>query len=83
MCTTSRVSAQGEVTVRVQIRRAQTQLTTTYNSFYYALPGIASVHPRYGPMSGGTLVVISGSALDVGNTENTTITIADELCNIM
>ena len=69
--------------IRVQIRRAQTELISTYNSFYYALPNIMSVQPRYGPLSGGTLVAMSGTALDVGNTETTTVTIAEEQCYIM
>lgn len=69
--------------VRVQVKRAQTELTSIYNSFYYVLPNITSVQPRYGPLSGGTLVIVSGTALDVGNTETTTVTIANEECYIM
>ena len=83
MCITNGASSQGEVMIRVQIRRAQTELTSIYNSFYYVLPNITSVQPRYGPLSGGTLVTISGTALDVGNTETTTVTIAEVRCCLM
>ena len=69
--------------ITVQIRRAQTELTTTYNSFEYVLPKITSVYPRYGPVSGGTLVTISGSALDAGNIEEIAVFISEEVCNIV
>ena len=71
------------MTITVQIRRAQTVVMTTYSSFNYALPHIALVHPRYGPVSGGTVVTISGSALDVGNMEAIRINVVEEICDIM
>ena len=71
------------MTIIVQIRRAQTVVMTTYSSFNYALPHIALVHPRYGPVSGGTVVTISGSALDVGNMEAIRINIVEEIFDIM
>ena len=69
--------------ITVQIRRAQTVLMATYNNFNYALPHVALVHPRHGPVSGGTIVTISGSALDVGNMDTIGIKIAEEICDIM
>ena len=83
VCITSNASTQGEVSIIVQISRGQMELTSIYNSFIYAMPKITSVHPRYGPVSGGTIVTISGSELNVGNTENISITIAGEHCEIM
>ena len=82
VCITKRASSEGERTITVRIRRAQTELTSSYNSFNYALPHVSLVHPRYGPVSGGTLVTISGGALDVGNTKMITVKIADEICEI-
>ena len=83
VCTTSGVSSEGDVVITVRIWRAQTELTATYNSFEYVLPKIISVYPRYGPVSGGTLVTISGSALDAGNTEEITVFISEEICSIV
>lgn len=71
------------MTITVQIRRAQTVLTSTYHSFNYAVPHIALVHPRYGPVSGGTVITISGSALDVGNIEAIGVKIAESICEIV
>ena len=71
------------MTITVRIRRAQTELMLTYKSFKYALPHVTLVHPRYGPVSGGTFVTISGSALDVGNTKTISVKIAEEVCGIM
>lgn len=71
------------MTITVQIRRAQTVLISVYHSFNYALPHVASVHPRYGPVSGGTVVTISGSALNVGNMEAIRVQIAERVCEIM
>ena len=71
------------MTITVQIRRAQSVVVATYNNFNYALPHVALVHPRYGPVSGGTVVTIMGSALDVGNMEAISIKVAEEICDIM
>jgi hypothetical protein len=83
VCTTDSAQSEGQMTITVQIRRAQTVVMSTYNSFNYALPHIALVHPRHGPVSGGTVVTILGSALDVGNMETIGIKVAEEICHIM
>lgn len=83
VCTTNRAPSEGRMMIIVRIRRAQTVVIATYNSFKYALPRVASVHPRQGPVSGGTVVTILGSALDVGNVESIRVKIAEEICDNM
>lgn len=83
VCTTNRASSEGEMTITVQIIRAQTVLMLTYNSFNYALPRVSSVYPNYGPVSGGTFATILGSALNVGNAETIRVKLAEQVCEIM
>ncbi len=42
-------------------------------SFTAVYPAVNSVNPTFGPMAGGTTVVVRGTGLDVGNRENTSV----------
>ena len=41
--------------------------------YYIETPSVESVRPEYGPISGGTIVTITGTNLDIGNKENTKV----------
>ena len=42
---------------------------------YIADPTISSVSPTFGPMAGGSTLTVSGTILNIGNTENTRVTL--------
>ncbi len=44
-------------------------------SFTTVDPTVSSVTPTFGPMAGGTKVVVRGSALNVGNQEDTRVSL--------
>ncbi len=57
------------------------------DSFTAVDPTINRVTPTFGPMAGGSVVVVSGTALDVGNQENTRVSLeisewSRYVCNI-
>lgn len=43
---------------------------------------ITSIFPAFGPMAGGTLVFVSGNNLDIGNVEETRVTLNGKECII-
>ena len=43
--------------------------------FRLGQPRVYSVSPSYGPAAGGTVVIIRGEDLDIGNTERTTVSL--------
>ncbi len=55
-------------------------------SFTTVDPTVNSVTPTFGPMAGGTKVVVRGTALDVGNQEDTRVSLeisgSNYVCNI-
>ncbi len=55
-------------------------------SFTAVDPTVSSVTPTFGPMAGGTAVVVSGTGLDVGNQEETRVSLevsgSNYVCNI-
>ncbi len=42
-------------------------------------PTVSSVTPTFGPMAGGTTVVVRGTALNVGNQEDTRVSLEIKL----
>ncbi len=56
-------------------------------SFTAVDPTVNSVTPTFGPMAGGTAVVVRGTALDVGNQEDTRVSLeingSGYICNIL
>ena len=55
---------------------------STTSQFSVETPNITGVDPEFGPVSGGTAVVVSGDSLRVGNRENTNITVNGIECAI-
>ena len=82
VCSTTLSNVELNVNVSVEIWRMDTNKRATYHSFKYALPVISSVFPLYGPISGGTRVIIRGSELNISDTALTTATIAGIECDI-
>ncbi|KAK3609539.1 hypothetical protein CHS0354_007345 [Potamilus streckersoni] len=58
--------------------------TDTYreHKFYYKTPTLTSVHPLYGPQSGGTNITLMGTDFDIGTNESVQIVIGDVPCRI-
>ena len=56
------------------------------DSFIAVYPTVNSVTPTFGPMAGGTTVAVSGTGLDVGNQERTSVSLnisgSSYVCNI-
>ncbi len=56
-------------------------------SFTAVDPTVNSMTPTFGPMAGGTTVTVRGTTLDVGNQNDTGVSLEDEgsiyVCNIM
>ena len=56
-------------------------------SFAAVYPTVNSVTPTFGPMAGGTTVAVSGTGLDVGNQEDTRVSLnvsgSTYACNIL
>lgn len=48
--------------------------------FLYATPQVTSITPSFGPISGGTFVVINGTYLNIGN--NASVRLANQDCAI-
>ena len=52
------------------------------SQFQFIDPVLHDIAPSYGPWSGGTLLVLTGSALSISNTTLTSITLAGHHCSI-
>ena len=52
----------------------------TRRAFLYALPELHGVDPEFGASSGGTLVVLSGSSLNISDTSFTSVRLAGHEC---
>ena len=60
-------------TVTVTISTSSGPRVATSDQFTIMIPSVESITPTYGPVSGGTLVTITGDNLDIGNKENTRV----------
>ena len=71
-CETEAFGSTGQYTVEVVVQRdSQTVVATA--DFKVVQPVLSGVAPAFGPKSGGIEVAVSGSLLDIGNTEETRI----------
>ncbi len=64
-CVTPASTTSGLVDVSVTI---QGQIGTLYQSFNYIVSAITSISPAYGPLAGGTNVIITGYNFLIGST---------------
>lgn len=72
------------VYIHLSIKRKESLIVNATETlmFSYENPTIDSVHPRYGPSSGGTVVTLRGSSLDISGRNATEITLAGQKCEI-
>ena len=71
-CETGAFGSTGHYTVEVAVQRdSQTVVVTA--DFEVVQPVLSGVTPTFGPKSGGIKVAVSGSLLDIGNTEETRV----------
>ena len=68
MCVTQSAT-KGQYMLEVTIRRGSDEVVDSA-LFYVEEPQVTGVDPTLGPKSGGIEVVVSGSSLNIGNTEN-------------
>ncbi len=85
-CITGSSSLTGPVSINVTVSR-RTFFRATFasgvsNVFFYAHPIVTEVWPTYGPFSGGTILRLTGSALNISNTIQTAVTAANINCRI-
>ena len=64
---------QPNANVAVTISRVGGSSETAMAPYGFLNPGIESVFPSFGPVRGGTVVVITGTNLDIGNYQNTEV----------
>ena len=61
------------ITVTVNTTAPQPKTGVSGTQFQFLTPTIQSVNPTFGPVSGGTLVRVEGTNLDIGNNEETKV----------
>ncbi len=83
-CTTSAATDSENVHISLTVNRGGSALVraTPIFEFLYENPTITSIYPRYGPISGGTLVAIEGSSLNTGGEDSAVISLAGQDCVI-
>ena len=82
VCVTGSVSAVDPKTNLVVsvMRSGGPAMDGTSTSFSYLQPMVGSVSPVFGPMAGGTKLVITGTDLDIGNKQNTRVQLRGTEC---
>ena len=73
VCETEAFSSVGDYVVVVKVNRSDGPVLSSGVSFSVEQPTVSGVSPEFGPVSGGVEVMISGSKLDTGNTEDTRV----------
>ena len=81
VCETEAVPSTEQYSLVVQIRRDSGDVFAEVD-FSVVQPEVSEVDPEFGPESGGIEVVISGSSLNIGNTEDTRVTLNDINCEV-
>ena len=88
---TSSYNTRGNFQIRVKVKRDLMNpiydVTAIFgdgvqSEFYYGVPTVSDIFPRYGPRSGGSLVTVRGSELGIGNTDLTMVELAGLRCII-
>ena len=80
ICETGTFTGDGVTTIIVTLDRQSVSGQASAGPFNVTTPSISGVSPRQGPRSGGTLVTIQGTDLDIGNIEETSITLREVPC---
>ena len=79
-CETEAVNSTGDHFLEVEVLRVESSSQLAIVKFEIEQPTLSGVEPPFGPKSGGVSVVISGTALDTGNKEETTVTLNGVNC---
>ena len=87
LCNTTSDLPLGEQALVVSLERdSGVTPVTASERFTVVLPTLMSVDPAFGPIAGGTEVIIEGTGLDIGNSATVTVLAVDgasAACNIM
>ena len=81
VCETEVFDSTGDYILEVEIQR-DTQTEVVESMFQVVQPMLSGVAPMYGPQSGGIEVVVSGSQLDIGNTDETRVELNGVNCDV-
>lgn len=85
-CISPRVSSAVRVPINITVvRRSYVNISfanSNANTFSFVEPALGGVSPSYGPMSGGTSIVLRGIALNTGNLALTTVEMDQGTCSI-
>ena len=81
VCETEIFDSTGDYILEVEIQR-DTQTAVVESMFQVVQPMLSGVAPMYGPQSGGIEVVVSGSQLDIGNTDESRVELNEVNCEI-
>ena len=73
-CVTGQASSVGLNLIQITTLSGMVPLD---DQFRVAVPQVVRVVPSLGPVAGGTTVTVYGSDLNIGNTENTGVTLVD------
>ena len=81
VCETEAADSAGEYSLEVEVAR-ESETVVASAPFLVEQPVVSGVDPRFAPKSGGIVVVISGSNLDTGNTNEITVELNGVNCVI-
>ncbi|XP_064383417.1 uncharacterized protein LOC135332039 isoform X3 [Halichondria panicea] len=85
VCETTNLTTEGPKNVSLTI--GSRDAIVNAGSFTAVDPTVNSVTPTFGPMAGGTTVAVSGTRLDVGNQQDTSVSLdisgSSSVCNIL
>ena len=81
-CKTGSSSESGSMSVVVLVRRGDSVITSGSVNFLYLEPVVTSVYPLWGPVAGGSRLMIRGTHFNIGNTSGTRVLLGDTACNV-
>ena len=76
--TTAITTTPGLKDVIITLARGRSPVVIGAAFFNVVVPAVTGIEPALGPMSGGTSITIRGTGLNVGNTEDTRVTLDGE-----
>ena len=77
-CITGAGLAEGEQELVVSLLRTSGIVDESGGNFLVVKPTVSSVDPEFGPIAGGSRLIISGTSLDISS--SATITAAGQAC---
>ena len=83
LCQTGPGMKEGEQDLMVNLVRNSGIALATLGGFMVVLPTVSSVEPEFGPIAGGSRLIIRGTGLDIGNTARIILDAAGLECRDM